>query len=350
MRIVVLGCGRIGRMHAELLTRRVDGVQLAGVHDVVPPLAHSVGAQLGVPVFRTAADALGAGIDTVAICTTTDTHVELIGAAAKLGVAVFCEKPIALDLAEVDIALEAVNVARIPLHVGFNRRFDPAHRAVHDAVASGEIGALRTLRITSRDPEPPPLTYVQRSGGLFVDMTIHDFDLARFITGSEVVEVFASGAVMVDPAIGEVGDVDTAVVVMRHVNGATTVIDNCRQCAYGYDQRVEAFGSAGSVASENPPVRPTVRRDGEGTHRPPVPTFFLDRYADSYVLQWRDFVDAVAEGRPTPVTGADGRAALALALSARRSMRERRPVSPTPGGEGHDAAGESQQRADQGDR
>ena len=216
------------------------------MHDVVPPLAHSVGAQLGVPVFRTAADALAAGIDAVAICTTTDTHVELIGAAAAAGVAIFCEKPIAFDLAEVDTALEAVGAAQVPLHVGFNRRFDPAHRAVRDAVASGEVGTLRTLRITSRDPEPPPLTYVQRSGGLFVDMTIHDFDLARFISGSEVVEVFASGGVMVDPAIGEVGDVDTAVVVMRHESGATTVIDNCRQCAYGYDQRVEAFGSAGS--------------------------------------------------------------------------------------------------------
>ena len=250
VRIVVLGCGRIGRMHAELLARRVEGVELAGVHDVVPPLAHSVGAQLGVPVFRTAADTLAAGIDAVAICTTTDTHVELIEAAAAAGVAIFCEKPIALDLAEVDAALEAVGAAQVPLHVGFNRRFDPAHRAVRDAVASGEVGTLRTLRITSRDPEPPPLMYMQRSGGLFLDMTIHDFDLARFISRSEVVEVFASGSVMVDPAIGEVGDVDTAVVVMRHQSGSTTVIDNCRQCAYGYDQRVEAFGSAGSTASE----------------------------------------------------------------------------------------------------
>ena len=349
MRIAVLGSGRIGRMHAELLARRVEGVELAGVYDVVAPLAHSVGAQLGVPVFRTAADTLAAGIDAVAICTTTDTHVELIEAAAAAGVAIFCEKPIALDLAEVDAALEAVGAAQVPLHVGFNRRFDPAHRGVRDAVASGEVGTLRTLRITSRDPEPPPLMYMQRSGGLFLDMTIHDFDLARFISGSEVVEVFASGSVMVDPAIGEVGDVDTAVVVMRHQSGSTTVIDNCRQCAYGYDQRVEAFGSAGSTASENPPVRPTVRRDGEGTHGPPIPTFFLDRYVDSYLLQWRDFVDAVADGRPAPVTGADGRAALVLALTARRSMWERRPVSATPGGEGHDAAGQRDQRADQGD-
>lgn len=328
MRIAVLGCGRIGRLHAELLAHRITGVTLAGVYDVVPTLAHSLAGQLGVPLFESVDDVLAGPVDAVAICTSTDTHVALIGAGARAGLAIFCEKPIALDLAAVDKVMADVDAAGVPMHVGFNRRFDPAHQAVRQAVVSGQLGRLRSVRITSRDPEPPPLAYVERSGGLFLDMTIHDLDLARYLTGSEVVDVFATGAVMIDPAIGDVGDVDTAVVVLRHDDGCATVIDNSRQCAYGYDQRVEAFGSDGAAASENPPAHTSVRWDSDGLHHPPIPTFFLDRYLASYVSQWFAFTAAVRDGAPPPVTAADGRTALVLALAARQSMAEGRPVAP----------------------
>ena len=261
------------------------------------------------------------GVDAVAICTSTDTHAELIAAAAGAGLPTFCEKPVSLDLAEVDRALAAVEQAGTLLHVGFNRRFDPAHRAVRDAAASGELGELHLVKITSRDPAPPPLDYVARSGGLFRDMTIHDFDMARYVTGSEVVEVHAVGAVRVDPAIGAAGDIDTAVVTLRHVSGCLTVIDNSRRAVYGYDQRVEAFGSGGVAASDNPPVYTTTRQDAAGGHTPPIGVFFLDRYEVSYRDQWAAFVAAVAGGGPSPVPGADGRAALATALAAEESLR-----------------------------
>jgi myo-inositol 2-dehydrogenase / D-chiro-inositol 1-dehydrogenase len=325
-RVGVVGCGRIGRMHAELLHRRVPGVSVAAVQDAVPEAAGALAGELAVPAVDTIDDVLAFGVDAVAICSSTDTHVELITAAARAGVAIFCEKPISLDLAQVDAALATVHAAGVMLHVGFNRRFDPAHRSVRDAVAAGELGRLNVVRITSRDPAPPPIAYIERSGGLFLDMTIHDFDMARFVTGSEVVEVFARGDVRFDEAIGAAGDIDTAVVVLRHADGCVTVIDNSRQCAYGYDQRVEAFGTLGAAASDNPAGHSGVRLDASGVHRPPLPHFFLDRYIPSYLEQWRAFVVAVAERGPAPVSGADGRAPLVLGLAAQRSHAEGRPV------------------------
>ena len=181
--------------------------------------------------------------------------------AARAGKAIFCEKPISLDLGQVDEALAIVHEAGVPIQVGFNRRFDAAHKSVRDAVASGELGDVHLVRITSRDPAPPPIEYIKVSGGIFLDMTIHDFDMARYVTGSEVVEVYAQGAVRVDPAIGEAGDVDTAAVMLRHENGCITTIDNSRQAVYGYDQRVEAFGSGGLAASDNPLAHTGLRRN-----------------------------------------------------------------------------------------
>jgi len=210
--------------------------------------------------------------------------------------------------------------------VGFNRRFDPSHRAVRDAVAAGEVGEPHLVRITSRDPAPPPLDYLRGSGGIFLDMTIHDFDMARFITGSEVVEVFATGAVRVVPELAEVGDVDTATVTLRHADETLTVIDNSRQAVYGFDQRVEVLGSAGLAASENPVARTSLVRTSEGSRGPALPYFFLDRYVPSYVAQWEAFVAAVREGGPSPVGPQDGRAPLVIGLAAAQSLRERRPV------------------------
>jgi myo-inositol 2-dehydrogenase/D-chiro-inositol 1-dehydrogenase len=327
LRVGILGVGRIGRMHAELIAHQVDGLDLAIVHDVNGAAAAEVGGRLGV-AHTTDADAVFGSddVDAVAICSSTDTHVALLIEAARCGKAIFCEKPISLDLGHVDEALAIVREAGVPIQVGFNRRFDPAHKSVRDAVAGGELGDLHLVRITSRDPAPPPIEYIKVSGGIFLDMMIHDFDMARYVTGSEVVEVYAQGAVRVDPAIGEAGDVDTAAVMLRHADGCITTIDNSRQAVYGYDQRVEAFGSGGVAASDNPLAHTGVRRTSAGTWEPLLPFFFLDRYIPSYVAQWVAFRDYVDGGGQSPVSADDGRAPLVIGLAAWRSLREHRPV------------------------
>ena len=215
----------------------------------------------------------------------------------------------------------------MPLHIGFNRRFDPGHAAVQAAVADGSVGALRQVTITSRDPAPPPIEYVEVSGGIFRDMTIHDFDMARFVTGSEVESVYAVGSVTVDPAIGEAGDLDTITVLLTHADGTITTIGNCRAAAYGYDQRVEAFGADGMASSTNQLDQYTQVWGADGHRGARVPEFFLDRYIPSYLIQWRAFVDAVGTGGPTPVSGADGRAPLVMGLAAIRSVELGRPVA-----------------------
>jgi myo-inositol 2-dehydrogenase/D-chiro-inositol 1-dehydrogenase len=321
LRIGVVGVGRIGRMHADLLAREVPGVTVAGVYDADPEAARAVGA----PAFEDL-DALLAESDAVAICSSTETHADLIVAAARAGKAIFCEKPISLDLAEVDRALAAVAEAGVPFQIGFNRRFDPAHAAVRDAVARGDVGDPQLVRISSRDPEPPPIDYVRGSGGIFLDMTIHDFDMARFVTGSEVVEVFARGAVRIDPSFAEADDVDTALITLVHEDGCLTAIDNSRQAVYGYDQRVEVFGSRGMAASENPYAHSGVVRTADGTRMSALPYFFLERYVPSYLREWDAFVRAVRGGIPPEVGPADARAPLVIGLAAWESLREGRPV------------------------
>jgi myo-inositol 2-dehydrogenase / D-chiro-inositol 1-dehydrogenase len=327
VRVGVLGTGRIGRLHAELLAEQVPGAALVAVYDVVEELARPIAERFDARVAASAGELLAAGdVDAVAICTTTDTHVDAIVAAAAAGKAILCEKPISLDLADVDRALAAVDESGVLFQVGFNRRFDPAHQSVHDAVASGAIGDVHLVRISSRDPAPPPVEYARHSGGIFLDMTIHDFDMARYVTGSEVVEVFARGAVRIVPELSELGDVDTAAVVLVHESGAIAAIDNSRQAVYGFDQRVEAFGSGGMAASENPFAHTGVVRTKDGTRAATLPYFFLERYVPSYVREWEAFVRAFREGLPSPVGGPDGRAPLAIGLAALRSQRENRPV------------------------
>ena len=327
LRIGIVGVGRIGAMHAELIAHQVPGAALAAVADARGDTARSVADRFDVPALDVATLVSSPDVDAVAICSSTDTHVDVMVAAAGAGKAIFCEKPVSLDLAEVDRGLTAVDAAGVPLMIGFNRRFDPAHRAVRDAVASGEVGDPHLVRISSRDPAPPPLDYVKVSGGIFLDMTIHDFDMARFVTGSEVVEVYARGAVRIEPAFAAVPDLDTAAVTLTHANECITVIDNSRQAVYGYDQRVEVFGSKGMAASENPLAFPGVVRTADGTRLPPLPYFFIERYTASYLHEWAAFVDAVASGELPPVTGSDGRAPLVIGLAAWRSVREHRPVA-----------------------
>src|SRR3954468_9540622 len=328
LRVAVIGVGRIGRMHAELLARRVPGLALAAVYDAVPDVAQTVGAELGADVPETVDELLSAAdVEAVAICSSTPTHAPLIEQAARAGKAILCEKPVSLTLAEVDRALAAVTAAGVPFQIGFNRRFDPAHQAVRDAVAAGEVGDPHLARISSRDPAPPPLEYSRVSGGLFLDMTVHDFDMARFVTGSEVTEVYATGSIRVTPGLDEFGDIDTAGVPPTKENGCLTVIDNSRQAVYGYDQRVEVLGSAGAASSENPLVHTTVIRDGRGSRLATMPYFFIERYTESYVRQWEAFAAAVRAGVTPPVTGRDARAPLVIGLAALASLRERRPVA-----------------------
>ncbi len=289
----------------------------------VPAAAEAVGAHAYAAVDELLADP---AVDAVAICSSTETHADLIVAAARAGKAIFCEKPISLELAEVDRALGAVEAAGVPFQIGFNRRFDPAHQAVHEAVMRGDVGDPQLVRISSRDPAPPPMEYVRGSGGIFLDMTIHDFDMARYVTGSEVVEVFARGAVRIDPAFADAGDVDTAVVTLVHESGCLTAIDNSRQAVYGYDQRVEVFGSRGVATSENPLAHTAVVRTADGASSAALPYFFLERYIPSYVREWEAFVQAVQTGGPTPVSGPDARAPLVIGLAAWQSLTEGRPV------------------------
>ncbi|WP_419915061.1 inositol 2-dehydrogenase [Candidatus Poriferisodalis sp.] len=324
--IGLIGCGRIGQMHARHLAG-IDGLRLAAVCDAVPAASASLAAELDVPVADSPAALMArSDVDAVAICSPTETHVDLIVAAAEAGLPAFCEKPVSLDLAEAERAVYAVAAAGTAVQLGFNRRFDPSHRAVAAAARSGELGEVHIVGITSRDPEPPPHDYVAGSGGIFADMMIHDFDMARFVVGAEVTEVYAAGAVRIDPVIGELGDWDTAVAVLTHTDGTITTIDNSRQAIYGYDQRVEAFGSAGAMASQNPTVHSAVRSGPAGAASAPIPWFFTERYAESYRAEWAAFVDVLA-GEPPPVTLEDGRACLAIALAATRSAREGRAVS-----------------------
>ena len=327
VRIGVAGVGRIGRMHAAIISRETSGAELAGVFDVYPEGADEVAADLGVPAMTFEEMLADPNIDALAICSSTDTHVDLIVRAAEAGKAIFCEKPVSLDLSEVDRALAAVDKTGVKFMVGFNRRFDPTHAAVQRAVHDGRVGDPHIARISSRDPAPPPVDYIKVSGGIFVDMMIHDFDMARFVVGSPVTQVYATGAVRIDPAIGEAGDLDTAVVTLTHANGCITTIDNSRQAVYGYDQRLEVLGSTGMAMSENPMKDSAIVFTANERRGANLPYFFLERYTDSYLREWEAFAKYVAEGGPSPVSGADGRAPVAIGIAAWESVRTGVPVA-----------------------
>jgi myo-inositol 2-dehydrogenase/D-chiro-inositol 1-dehydrogenase len=326
--IGIIGAGRIGKVHAETLAFRLPESRIIAITDVKREAAQTLAARCGIPTVAESSDAILANpqIEAVLICSSTNTHADLIVDAAKAGKHIFCEKPIAFSLAEIDRALAAVSAAGVQLQIGFNRRFDSNFARVRQAVVSGEIGTPRLMHIISRDPAPPPLEYIRLSGGMFMDMTIHDFDMARFLIGDEVEEIYTAGGVMVDPKIGEAGDLDTAIVLMRFRNGVIATIDNSRQAAYGYDQRVEILGSAGKIATENCYPNLAEISDGKTVRRDLPLNFFMERYTESFVSELRAFVNAVLEKRATPVTGIDGRIPVVMALAARQSYDERRAV------------------------
>ena len=324
----IIGAGRIGKVHAETIAFRLPEAETVAITDVNREAAESLAARCGITkIAETSAEIIAdPSIDAVLICSPTPTHTDLITQAAKAGKHIFCEKPIAFSLREIDGALAAVKAAGVQLQIGFNRRFDANFMRVRQAVVSGEIGKPALMHIISRDPAPPPLSYIRTSGGIFRDMTIHDFDMARFLMGDEVEEIYTSGGVMVDPEIGKAGDLDTVLVVLRLRNGVIGTIDNSRRAAYGYDQRVEILGSEGKIATENRFPNQAVMSTGKAVYTDLPLNFFMERYTESFALELHSFVQAVIEGRPTAVTGMDGRIPVVMALAARKSYDEHRPV------------------------
>ncbi len=328
LKIGVLGCGRIGRMHARNVAAH-PATKLAGVYDINATAAAEVAGNLGVPAFASGDEAITSpSVDAVLIATSTETHADYIEKAVAAGKPILCEKPIDLSLERVDLCAERIRDTKIPIMLGFVRRFDAGHAATRAAIRDGAIGELHQVIVTSRDPGMAPAAYIEGSGGVFRDMTIHDFDMARFMLGEEPVEVFATGSRLVDPALMErTGDFDTVTVVMKTASGRQAIINNSRQAVYGYDQRVEALGSAGMAVSEN--RRPHGARlfAAEFTERAePYLNFFIERYEQAFNDEIGEFAAAVAEGRAPSVGFEDGRVALALAEAAMKSVREGRIV------------------------
>jgi len=328
LQVGLIGAGRIGQVHAATIAYRVSNAQLAAVTDALPGAAQAVAAKFRVPQIAVDYSAIIAdpSIDAVIICTPTDTHAEIIIAAAQAGKHIFCEKPVALNLKDTDAAIQAAERAGVKLQPGFNRRFDANYARVRKAVADGEIGTPQIIHIISRDPAPPPLEYIKTSGGIFLDMAIHDWDMARFLIGGEIDEAYVQGGVMVDPAIGAAGDIDTHVTLLRFANGAIGTVDNSRKAVYGYDQRVEVFGSQGCIHTENIYPNNSVLSTADSVRRDLPLHFFMQRYVDAFAAEIEAFVDAIAGDQPPPVSGHDGRMALVVGLAAQKSYMERRPV------------------------
>lgn len=333
IRIAVFGAGRIGQVHVANLATRVAGVSVSAVVDVRRDAAIALASRYGVPLATDDVDAVlgDRDIDAVLIASATNTHSALIRGAAATGKHIFCEKPIDTTIGAIDETLAAVERAGVRFQVGFNRRFDPSFRRVHDLVRSGEAGKPHLVRITSRDPQPPPAGYFTGDLGIFPDMTIHDFDLARFLMGGadsedEVVQVFATGASLVSKLDGGSGEMDTAVSVLTFASGAIATIDNSRRAVYGYDQRIEVFGSGGMVAAGNVTADSHAVSNATGIRSAVPHFFFLERYADAYANELVAFMQAVKSGTTTPVTGHDGRMAVVIATAAQQSVRLARPV------------------------
>ena len=326
--LAVIGVGRIGTIHARNIAFSIPSASLKAVSDTREEALEKCSEKCGDPdTYTDYKDLLGrADLQGVVVCTSTDTHARIIKDAAKAGKHVFCEKPIALDLDEIDEALAAVEEAGIKFQVGFSRRFDPSFRRAKKKVEEGEIGRPHVLKLTSRDPEPPPMDYVKASGGLFVDMTIHDFDMARFIMDEEIEEVYAHGSVLIEEEIGEVGDVDTAGIVLKFKSGAIGLIDNSRKATYGYDQRLELLGSEGKIEVSNPRETKVEVSGDEGARRDPLLHFFTERYDDAYREEMEEYTEYLKEGGVSPASGEAGRKAVVLADAAELSRKENRPV------------------------
>ncbi|MFH1618436.1 MAG: inositol 2-dehydrogenase [bacterium] len=328
LKVGVIGAGRIGRIHAENLSFRIPEAEVAMISDVKPESARAAAEEFHIP--RAVQDyheiLENRDIGAVAICSPTNTHARIIEESAARKMHIFCEKPVDLDVETIRKALCSVEKAGVKFQVGFNRRYDSNFRRAKEWVGEGKVGTPHVVRITSRDPAPPPLEYLRGSGGIFLDMTIHDFDMARYLVNDDIVEVWAAGDCLVNPEIRDIGDIDTAVVTMRYKSGALCVIDNSRKAVYGYDQRAEVFGSKGCITVANNTPSNTGVWDESGQKREPFLFFFLERYRDAYVAEMREFVDCVLMDKQPSSTGVDGLKAVILGLAAQKSLREGRTV------------------------
>jgi len=328
--IAVIGTGRMGSVHVANLVRHIPQANLAAICDIRLEVAQALAQDLGISrveqnYYELLADP---SIEAVLIATSTNTHARIIQDAATAGKHIFCEKPLALELEDVDQALAAVENAHVKLQVGFNRRFDKSFQKVHKIVESGQIGNPCILRITNRDPELPAMEFLRVSGGMFLDMSIHDFDMARFQVG-EVEEVYAIGNVLIEPGLNDFGDLDTTIITLKFANGAIGAIDNSRQAVYGYDQRLEVFCTEGTAQADNE-TETTIRKGNrDGFLAAKLPYFFMQRYAPCYIEEVRTFIECVRDDRPTPVTGRDGRMAVVIGHAAWKSFHEQRPVKIT---------------------
>lgn len=330
VKVGIIGAGRIGKVHAESICTRVKNAKLKIIAD--PFMSDETEAWAkGMGVEQVTKDykeiLQDEEIEAVIICSSTDTHSAISVEAIEAGKHVFCEKPIDHDIEKIKQVMEALKKTEVKYQVGFNRRFDHNFKAVKDAVANGKIGDPHIIKVTSRDPEPPSAEYVKVSGGMFLDMTIHDFDMVRFLAGCDATEIYVQSAVLVDDAIGEAGDVDTAVITLQMENGAIAVIDNSRKAVYGYDQRAEVFGSRGMVATANDSLSTAVISNEQGVTGEKPLYFFLERYMDSFGEEMKQFIEAIENNLDTPLGVIDGLKPVLMGLAAKKSVEEHRPVN-----------------------
>ncbi|MEP3441675.1 MAG: inositol 2-dehydrogenase [Sulfitobacter sp.] len=326
LRVGILGCGRIGQVHARTIMRLTQA-KIVAVSDAFAQSAEALAAQTGAQIRDTDAIVAADDIDAVIICTPTDTHFDIIQASAKAGKAIFCEKPVDMSSENIRSCMETVAGHGTPFMTAFNRRFDPNFANVQSRIVAGEIGAVEIVTILSRDPNPPPLSYIKTSGGIFRDMMIHDFDMARFLLGEEPVQVFAVGAALVDPEIATAGDVDTAAVTLTTASGKICQISNSRRASYGYDQRIEVHGAKGMLRAENMLENTVEMATQAGFRRAPAQHFFLERYEAAYHAEMTHFIEALTTGKtPTP-TIADGLKAQLIADAAAESLKTGQPVA-----------------------
>jgi len=328
LKIGIIGAGMIGKVHAENLSYRIPTANPIMIADINESEAHKSAERCHIPqAVKDYHEILSnPQVEAVVICSSTNTHSQIICEAAEAGKHIFCEKPIDFSLQKIDQALKVVKEKGVKLQVGFNRRFDPSFNRVRQAVTGGEIGEPHLIHIVSRDPEPPTPEYVKTSGGIFMDMTIHDFDMARYLVGKEVTEIYAAGGVRIDPEIGKAGDLDTVLLLLKYEDGTLGTIDNSEKAAYGYDQRVEIFGSKGAIQISNNYPNSAVVSSSQAIYRDKPLYFFIERYIESYVAELRSFIDAVMNHQPVLVTGKDARMPVVMGLAARRSYDENRPV------------------------
>ena len=327
LKIGVIGLGRIGKIHLKNLATQIPGAEVVAVADPFEEF-HPYAQEFNIKeIYKDSTKVIShPDVEAIIICSPTDTHFNFIEQAARLGKHVFCEKPLEMTVEKIEQIKQIVDAHNIKLQVGFNRRFDVHFKKVFKHVANGNIGVPHIIKITSRDPGPPPIKYIKSSGGMFMDMSIHDFDMCRYLLNSEVTEVFAMGQVLVDPEIGDAGDVDTAVITLKFANGSLGVIDNSRKAIYGYDQRIEVFGTKGMSLTQNIQEENVVFFNEEGEHKGPLLDFFLERYQRAYYNEMVAFVDAILKEAPIPVTIEDALQATKIAFAANESLVQKTSI------------------------